>query len=71
LKEQDVLAKTGITRKLRQSGLNYSTLINFTGFGDDGEEGLKKASDYYRALDGSILQTGKNGYHVHCGSNLL
>lgn len=41
--------KTQIAQRLRQGGVNYSTLINFTGFKEDGELGLHKISKYYDA----------------------
>lgn len=39
--------KSTVAFKLRQS-LKDSTLINFTGFNKDGEEGLEKIKNYYR-----------------------
>jgi deoxyguanosine kinase len=41
--------KTDLTRKLRQTGINYATLVNFTGFKENGSEGLHKIGKYYRA----------------------
>jgi deoxyguanosine kinase len=40
------LGKSTLSFKLRQK-LKHSTLINFTGFHDDGEKGLHKISNYY------------------------
>lgn len=40
--------KSTISHKLRQT-LENSTLINFTGFKDDGDEGLEKIRNYYQA----------------------
>lgn len=40
--------KSTITRKLRNK-INYATLINPTGFPEDGEEGLNKITHYYRS----------------------
>ncbi|PAD70571.1 hypothetical protein CHH83_01850 [Bacillus sp. 7586-K] len=39
--------KSTISFKLRQQ-IKHSTLINFTGFHDDGEKGLRKISNYYQ-----------------------
>lgn len=41
--------KSTIAQKLRQQGINYATLINFTGFPDDGANGLDKITKYYRS----------------------
>lgn len=38
--------KSTLTSKMRQT-IKETTLINFTGFHDDGEEGLRKVSEYY------------------------
>lgn len=42
--------KSTVARLLRDT-IDGATLINPTGFGTDGEEGLHKISEYYQALD--------------------
>jgi len=41
--------KSTLAFKLRQKTSPTPTLINFTGFHDDGEEGLRKVTEYYKA----------------------
>jgi deoxyguanosine kinase len=41
--------KSTLAFKLRQKTSPTPTLINFTGFHDDGEEGLRKVTEYYEA----------------------
>lgn len=51
--------KTTLAQKLRQTTSN-STLINFTGFNQDGEEGLRRVTDYYKAFMGMFLRLAKH-----------
>ncbi|UGO46148.1 thymidylate kinase [Bacillus phage vB_BanS_Chewbecca] len=51
--------KSTLARELRQK-LPETTLINFTGFHKDGEEGLSKVEDYYSAWIGAFFKLLKH-----------
>lgn len=57
--------KSTVARLLRET-IDGATLINPTGFGTDGEEGLHKISEYYQSLDGYLhdLASADNEYTV-------
>jgi len=53
--------KSTLAVKLRQR-ISETTLINFTGFHDDGDEGLKKVVEYYNSWMSLFEQLGKIGH---------
>lgn len=57
--------KSTVGRLLRDT-IDGATLINPTGFGTDGDEGLHKISEYYQALDSYLhdLASADNEYTV-------
>lgn len=57
--------KSLLARRLRDR-VNYSTLINFTGFPDKGAAGHKKVADYYNAFIDLLAELRGKDYNFIC-----